>query len=591
MVTVTNGLFQRLWHHITSHRRKQIGLLFILMLLASVGEVVSIGAVVPFLGVLTAPEKIFNSDLAQPLINLLEITDPSQLLLPLTLAFAVAALLSGFLRLLLLWAQTRLSHAIGIDLSYKIYHRTLYQPYEQHVSRSSSEVISGIIQKANGVVGQTIYPLLMLSSSGLMLVLILGTLFAINPVVSMSAFVGFGAIYGLIVLVTKPRLLSNGQCITQMADQRIKALQEGLGGIRDILLDGTQSAYCKIYRSAEVPMRRATASNQFIGGAPRFGIEALGMALIAGLAYSLAASSSEGITNAIPILGALALGAQRLLPALQQGYSSWSSIRAGQASLSDALDLLEQPLPSYVHAPQSAPMPFERAIHAKQLSFRYAPDEPWVLQALNLEIPKGARIGFMGSTGSGKSTLLDILMGLLVPSEGQLYIDDELVDEHNHRAWQAHIAHVPQSIFLADTSLAENIAFGVPPEQIDRKRVRQAARQAQIADTIESWDKQYEMLVGERGVRLSGGQRQRIGIARALYKDANVIVFDEATSALDNDTESAVMEAIESIGREITILIVAHRLTTLKGCDMVVELEKGKVKRQGSYQEMILQAS
>jgi ATP-binding cassette, subfamily B, bacterial PglK len=556
------------------------------MLLASLGEVVSIGAVLPFIGALTAPEQVFNNELVQPVINLLELTKPNQLLLPLTFVFIIAALLSGALRLLLLWAQTRLSHAIGLDLSYEIYRRTLYQPYAQHVARNSSEVISGITHKANSVVGHIVLPLLQITSSVLMLFMILATLFSINAVVASSAFIGFGLIYGLIVLTTKPQLLRNSECVSQMADHRIKALQEGLGGIRDVLLDGTQSAYCKIYRNAEMPMRHALASNQFISTSPRFVIEALGMIMIAGLAYSLTVTG-DGITNAIPVLGALALGAQRLLPVLQQGYSSWSSIRGGQASLRDALDLLEQPLPIYVNTPQPVPMLFDHAIHVKQLSFRYSLDAPWVLRNLSLKITKGSRIGFIGTTGSGKSTLLDILMGLLFQSEGQFCVDHIPITKDNHRAWQMHIAHVPQSIFLADSSIAENIALGVPPDQIDQKRVHHAARQAQISDTIEGWDEQYDMLVGERGVRLSGGQRQRIGIARALYKQADVIVFDEATSALDNETERSVMEAIDSIGRDITILIVAHRLSTLKSCDQVIELELGRVKRQGVYQEMV----
>jgi ATP-binding cassette subfamily B protein len=272
---------------------------------------------------------------------------------------------------------------------------------------------------------------------------------------------------------------------------------------------------------------------------------------------------------------------------LQQAYSSWSSMRGGQVSLSDALELLDQPLPKHADEPLPVPMPFQYSITLNKLAFRYGPQLPWVLQGLNLTIPKGSRIGFMGTTGSGKSTLLDIVMGLLQPTTGSLAIDGQTITPQNYRAWQAHIAHVPQAIFLADTSIAENIAFGVPLDQIDYNRLRQAAQKAQIAQTIESWDKQYNTLVGERGIRLSGGQRQRIGIARALYKQANVIVFDEATSALDNDTERAVMKAIEGLGEELTILMVAHRLTTLKNCTQIVELSDGQITRSGSYAEIV----
>jgi ATP-binding cassette subfamily B protein len=232
-------------------------------------------------------------------------------------------------------------------------------------------------------------------------------------------------------------------------------------------------------------------------------------------------------------------------------------------------------------------MPFRQQIRLNQLSFQYSPQTPWVLNEVNLCILRGSRVGFIGVTGSGKSTLLDIVMGLLEPTTGTIEIDGQLVTSGNHRAWQEHIAHVPQAIFLADSTIEENIAFGVPKDQIDSGRVRQAAEQAQIADIILTWPNKYQTLVGERGIRLSGGQRQRIGIARALYKKADVIIFDEATSALDNETEQAVMQAIEGLSGDLTLLIIAHRLTTLKNCTQVVEMENGRLKRIGSYQEIV----
>ena len=583
-------LLRRLWWHINPRRRVQFGLLFLVMILASFAEVLSIGAVLPFLGALTAPERIFVHPMVQPLINALNLTSAKQLLLPLSIIFGAGALFAGLMRLILLWAQTRLSHAIGADLSFSIYRRTLYQPYAVHVARHSSEVIAGISAKASGVVNSTIFPMLYILSSTLMLVFILLALLSIEPMIAITAFGGFTSIYGVVIFATKKALARNSQRINRETNQVIKALQEGLGGIRDVLIDGTQAIYCKIYRNADLPLRRAIANVEIIRNSPRYGIEALGMVLITALAYSLADTPS-GITNAIPILGALALGAQRLLPVLQQAYSSWSSIRGGQASLVETLSLLDQPLPAHADSNSSLPIPFKHSINLNNLTFKYTGNTPWVFEhGLNLSIPKGSHIGFIGSTGSGKSTLLDIAMGLLQPTSGALVIDGINITEQNHRDWQAHIAHVPQVIFLADTSIAENIAFGVPLEQIDYTRLRQAAHRAQIAETIESWDEQYQTAVGERGVRLSGGQRQRIGIARALYKQADVIVLDEATSALDNDTEGAVMEAIENLGDDHTLIIIAHRLTTLKNCTQIVELAVGKIVRIGSYQEIVEQS-
>ncbi len=577
---------KRLWRHISPQRRKQLALLLVLMLLTSFAEVASIGAVLPFLGVLMAPEQVFVNPMAQPFVIALGLTHAKQLLLPLTTLFILAAILSGIMRLILLWAQTRLGFAVGADFSIQIYQRTLYQPYIVHVARNSSQTIAGISSKTNAVIDFTLIPLMVIISSSLILLAIMVALIAIDPIVALTTFGGFGSLYGLIIIATKKRLGYDSQRVSQKSNKVIKALQEGLGGIRDVLIDGTQAVYCKIYRQADLPMRRSQANIQIIGQAPRYLIESMGMVLIATLAYQLTADDS-GVVNAIPVLGALALGAQRMLPVLQLGYWSLSNIRGHQSSLQDVLNLLDQPLPDYANHVSSAPISFTRSIRLNGIGFRYAVSAPHVLQDINLEIIKGSRVGFMGVTGSGKSTLIDLIMGLLQPTEGRLTIDGVPITMTNHRGWQAHIAHVPQTIFLADASIAENIAFGIPPEKIDMSRIKQAARQAQISSTIESWPKQYETFVGERGVRLSGGQRQRIGIARALYKKADVIVFDEATSALDNDTECAVMQAMDDIGKDITIFIVAHRLSTLQNCDLIFELEQGRVKRVGSYEEIV----
>ena len=556
------------------------------MIIASLAEIISIGAVLPFLGILTAPEQVYQHPLMQPVIQILALTEPKQLILPLTILFITAALLAGVIRLTLLYAMTRLSFATGADLSINIYRRTLYQEYEVHVSRNSSEVINGIITKTNTVIGGVISPTLNLISSIIMLVGIMGALFAINPTIALSASIGFGLLYWMVIRYTKTHLKDNSKTIADQSTHMIKSLQEGLGGIRDVLIDGTQQFYCKLYRNADLPLRRASGNNTFIGGSPRYAMEAIGMTLIAGLAY-LMTQQEGGMVTAIPVLGALALGAQRLLPALQQAYASYSTIKGSKSSFEDVLNLLDQPLPEYADQPLPEPIPFSKEIKLNNLNFRYSEDSPWVLKNINLSLKKGSRIGFMGVTGSGKSTLLDIIMGLLPATEGGLMIDNQTINNQNRRAWQAHIAHVPQNIYLSDSTIEENIAFGIEKELIDHQRVKKAAQQAQIAELIEEWKDGYQTFVGERGIRLSGGQRQRIGIARALYKQANVLIFDEATSALDNETEQAVMDSIEDLGEEITILIIAHRLTTLKGCDKIIKLEKDYAVHIGSYKEVI----
>ena len=579
-------LLRRLWQHLSKRRQHQLMLLLGMMVVSAIAEIISLGAVLPFLGVLISPEKVFQRPIVASMARAFGITSAIELVLPITLAFAFAALVAGGIRLLVLWASTQLSFAAGVDLSINMYRRTLYQPYRVHVARNSSEVITGITTKTSTVAIGVLLPSLMFISSTVVLTAIILVLVAIDPVVAILSAIGFGACYVLITLFSRNRLQRNSLRIATEQIQLFKTLQEGLGGIRDVLLDGTQPLYCDIYHQADLALRKAQGSNTFISASPRFAMEALGMTLIAFLAYSVSIQAG-GLSGALPVLGALAMGAQRLIPALQQGYASWSTIAGNSASLSDTLELLDQPLPPEALGPPPERLPFHIAIRFDAVHFRYTSEGPWVLDGLNLFIPKGARVGFVGATGSGKSTAIDLLMGLLEPTEGLVLVDNQPITGSRVRAWQRNIAHVPQSVYLADATLAENIAFGVPLVAIDMGRVREVARQAQIADFIESGTKGYQALVGERGVRLSGGQRQRIGIARALYKRATVLVFDEATSALDTLTEQAVMDAIENLGRDLTILLIAHRITTIRRCDRIIELNRGRLVAEGSYDQLL----
>jgi ATP-binding cassette, subfamily B, bacterial PglK len=564
-------MIKQLWQHLTKRRKKQFWLLLILMIVTSIMEIISIGSVVPFLGALTSPEQIYQHHLAQPLIQILEITEPSQLLLPLTIIFILAALSAAIVRLLLLYVSTRLSYATGADLSIDIYRRTLYQDYSIHTSRNSSEIINSIITKTNIVIGHILVPLLTLISSVVIMLGIISVVFTINAQVALITFFVFTLLYWIITFFTRKALRKNSQLIADQSTQMVKSLQEGLGGIRDVLIDGTQEFYCKLYQNADLSLRRASGDNIFIGTSPRYLMEAFGIILIAILAYTLTLQEG-GVLVAIPLLGALAISAQKLLPALQQAYSSYSAIKSAQSSFIEVLSLLNQPLPNKISQDLINLIPFKHEIVFKDLSFRYAKDTPWIFKNVNLSFKKGETVGFIGVTGSGKSTLLDILMGLLSPTSGELLVDDIAITVKNRKAWQGHISHVPQSIYLADNTIRENIAFGVELGKIKEYKIVQAAQQAQISEMINNLKNKYKTFVGERGVQLSGGQRQRIGIARALYKDSDVLIFDEATSALDNQTEENIMQQIDQLKGDRTIFIIAHRLTTLKQCDSIIKV-------------------
>ncbi len=590
-------LTSEVWSCLNKKRKKSLIFVSLLMILASLSEAFSIGAVLPFLAILTAPEKIFENPLATPFINFFEIETPAELLLPSTIIFSLAALSSGFIRLLLLWVQTKVSWTIGADFTVKAYEKTLYQPYISHISRNSSEILEGTV-KARELIGTIIQPTLTIVGSLIITLVVLSVLFAINAVVTFSAFVGIATIYLCILKVTRNKINKNSKIIAVQQNKLTKAIQEGLGGIRDVIIDRSQKFYKTIYSDAFHPYRISSASNQFVSNSPRFGIEALGIVLIATLAYFLTVKngiidneSSSQIQNneffsAIPILGTLALGAQRLLPLLQQLFAAFNTIRSHRASIEDALELLNQPLPVDYEKNNLSKISFKKNIKLKNLYFKYNKHLPWIFENINLTIPKGTKVGFIGKTGSGKSTFLDLTMGLLQPNRGDLLIDDININNNNSFSWQSHLSHVPQDIYLADTSIAENIALGVPDKLVDLDKVYKAAEDAEISDYIKKLPFGYDTLIGERGVKLSGGQKQRIGIARAFYKKSSVIVLDEATSALDNETENVVIQSIEKLGDELTVLIVTHRVSTLKFCDLIFQIENGRINHIEDYKEL-----
>jgi ABC-type multidrug transport system fused ATPase/permease subunit len=573
-----------LWNNISLKRKKELTLLIVTIFISSLAEVISLGAVIPFLGVLTNPEKLYNLDILKPFFSFFSIQNSKDLLLPITIFFSTTIIFSGIMRFISLWLQTNLSFAIGADISTSIYEKTLFQSYTVHVSRNSSEIISSISTKVNTVISYVIMPFVTIINSIFMFFMIIGFLTFVNPYIAIISFSGFAIIYGIIILFSRKNLSNHSKIVSIQSDQVIKALQEGLGGIRDVLIDGTQNIYCETYKKADLPLRKSQAAITIIGTSPRFGIEALSMVLISFLALDL---TRRGLDTAIPLLGSLVLGSQRLLPIMQQAYGSWTSLQGSLSSLTDILNLLNQPMPLKIDQNSIRPINFEKSIDFINVSFTYNENNSFTLNNISFNIKKGDRIGFVGTTGSGKSTILDIIMGLLVPTEGKIEIDGCPITAKNYRNWQSHIAHVPQSIFLSDSTILENIAFGVPSSKINSEEVVNAAKKAHIHDTIIELNEGYLTRVGERGIRLSGGQRQRIGIARALYKKADVIILDEATSALDNLTEQDVMSSIDQLEDNLTIIIVAHRITTLKSCDKIIELTNGQICFIGTYIDFI----
>lgn len=581
-----NDLF-RLWSHLTPRRRRQLILLQLLILGSSLAELSSLGSILPFLTALAQPDQLLQYRWLQPIAQRLSIDSPSELIPWVTGVFVATVMISNGLQLLTLNVRVRLAFRIGSDLSRAVFRGILYQPYPFHVRHNSSSLIAEITHDVNGVVSSVIQPLLQLNASAVVIAALLTGLLLLTPELTIAAALILGSTYSAVYWLNRQRLLRFSRLKSENSRLVLKILQESLGGIRDVLLDGSQGLFEDLYRRFDYNYRRSQEARMLIAESPRFVITAIAIVSIALMAQILA-SQERGFAEALPILGGFALGSYRLLSPLQQGFAAIATIRSDAVALSAVLTALDRPLQSSSTAIAPRPLTLERSLRFESVRFRYSDTAPWILDQLDLTIPARSTVAFVGSTGSGKSTTADLILGLLQPVEGTIWIDDRpLQSPEMIRAWQQAIAHVPQSIFLADGTIAENIAFGIPPQRIDRDRVRQAAEWAQIAEFIESLPRGYNEAIGERGVRLSGGQRQRIGIARALYRRASILVLDEATSALDNATENAVMAALQELSRDLTVILIAHRLSTVERCDRVFEFSQGKVIASGTYAELL----
>lgn len=570
-----------------ARRHRQLLSTIALMLIGAVAELATIGSVIPFLSIVTSKADDASFGWAVRLVGTFGEAIGLGTVAAAALLLVAVASLAAYLRIMLVWVSQKFVFAIGYDLGVEVYNRMLHQPFAHHVLRNTSHTIAGL-NKVQMVVFNVLLPAMTAFTSAVVALFIVTALLIVDPVAALSATACFLLIYIAISVATRRRLRANSMVVAAAQTERVQTVQEGLGGIRDVILDRAQPIFLDTFSRIDARLRAAQATNQFIALAPRYVVEAVGVLLIAVLAI-LINGRPGGVIGALPILGAMALGAQRLLPLVQQVYVGCSQIAGNRGMLFDVLELMNVPIESQETLSHQK-LGFERVISLVNVSFRYPTGDGLALDDISLTIAKGSRIGLVGKTGSGKSTLVDLLMGLLDPGCGEMRVDGVLIDSSSKYDWRAQIAHVPQAIFLSDSTIAANIAFGRDDRDIDMARVREAARRADIDGFIASLPGGYAATVGERGMRLSGGQRQRIGIARALYKEARVLVLDEATSALDDETEAAVMRSIAGLAGDLTIIMIAHRLTTLKVCDRIIRLEGGKIVSAGTYNEIIAAA-
>lgn len=588
MIKQVSNLFQ----HIDRGRKKQLLLLLVTTIITAFVELISLGLLLPFFAVINSPDKLYENPIVMKAIDEFGISGDGTVLWIFGLMFIFTVILSSGFRFLNLFILSKVAFGLGNDLQTRLLNVTLSWSYEKFTSTNSS-ALTAIVGKANYLVFTFIVPLLQIVSFGIISLIILTGLILLNPLLVLSSVSIIGFCYVFATILVKKKLHENGKKLAIGENLRMRSIAEAYGGYRDIALEGTQEIFINRFKLIDQQIQMARASNSVIGQAPRYAIEAI--VITALVLFSLSLSLSEnGLVAWMPAMVVLAFSAQRLLPMVQQIYQGVSQVQSSRSILQEILDILATNMPvghlgtrlnlSFL---QGSKVQFDNVISLKNVSYHYPAGTKLVLEDVSIEIENGSRIGIFGKTGSGKSTLVDILMGLLQPTDGEIMVDGKVVWPSNVIAYRRLVAHVPQSIFLADASIADNIAFGKSAHEIDWTRVQTASVAAQLDNVVNSFPEGLKTRVGERGVMLSGGQRQRIGIARALYKGAKILIFDEATSALDTETEKEVISAVNSLSKDITVIMIAHRLSTLAGCDFLIEVDGGKVRKVESSQLII----
>lgn len=564
--------------------RKRGFLVLLAAVTVAVVDAFGVASIMPFLAVLGNPGLVETNSWLAEFYRLGGFDSRDSYLFALGLIALAMVLATAFVRAAGQYALLRFANMRRYSLSRRLLDGYLRQPYAFFLSRNSADLTRRTLSDVDTVVDHCLIPVLEMIAHGLAMVMLLLLLVAVHPMLSLIALGTVGGFYTAFYFGAKQSIgrIGRDRGLANLA--RFTVVAETFGGIKETKLFGREQSFSDSYSGPALRFARHKATADVVALLPRYLIEAVAFGGVLALALVLLWTWQD-LGVVLPILGLYAFAGYRMLPSAQKIYNGLTRLRFNFPIVAAILEDMPSVDSSVIHP--SAPLLLRHAVHFQNVSYRYPGSARPALSHLNLEILSGQTVGLVGLTGAGKTTAADLLLGLLVPTEGQILIDGVALSDVNRRAWQRNLGYVPQAIFLADASVAENIAFGIPPAEIDRVAVERAAKVANIHEFIvgELMDG-YETTIGERGVRLSGGQRQRIGIARALYRDSALLVFDEATNALDNATEAAVMEAIGALRREKTVIIVAHRLTTVRDCDRIVLLDGGKSINIGSFEEL-----
>lgn len=572
---------------LSKKNKSRVLFLVLMMFVSGIAEILTLSSVYPFLAAIINPNILFDDPIFGRFLEYFNLTSASNFMAIMSVIFCSAVVLSSSIRVTITWLNYKWSYELAADLVIENFKSSLYDDYSTHVARNSSEMISAISHKTSNLVGALILPSLTLIQLSILTTSILSGLIILLPTYYLLIIIILGVCYLSLALLVRRKLVKTSEVISLNQIKTIRVLQESLDGIKEIILGNYYEKFIAEFSAAERPYRKGYGTNAFLIIFPRFLIEAIGILVIVSLAY-ISFSSADAPASTLPTIGILVLAIQRLLPYLQQIYQAYGSIKGSAQLNTEAIDMLVKDHDDKKALKEEVPdIKFQKCIELNQVNFTHTSEDEMTLKNISLKIKKGESIGIIGSTGSGKSTLVDFIMGLLPFKEGEILIDGISVNKDSLFSWYKKILHVPQTIFLADTSIRNNIAFGKKEEQISDSKIKDSLKSAYLEDYINNLPEGIETRVGERGLQLSGGQRQRIGIARSLYKGGEVLVLDEATNSLDMETEKNIIKTINSLDKEMTLIIIAHNLSTIEGCDKLIILEEGEIIEEGSYEEII----
>jgi ATP-binding cassette, subfamily B, bacterial PglK len=583
-------LLVELWRLMNRRQRHSFALLQLLALIMALSTLIGIAAIVPFFAVLGDPKRIDHSVLLSWLYHTLGFASERSFLIALGVGSLAVTLLANAINWLGSLAMTRFAHRIGNHFSVALFDDYLHRDYPFHLASSSATLLNNVVWETGRGTTGIVQFYFVLCTNLVAALLIIASLVVVNPLIAVATLAGLSAGYSSIYLLVRHRLLRNGQLESRHTRERTRIAGESFGGIKEISLLNGQGFFRDAFQRSCESLSRAGLNTQGIAQSPRYIMECL---VVGGLVIAaLILVEQDGASGPwLAQLTYLGLAAYRLLPALQQIFHALVRIRADRVAFAGIADDLRQACQRALAAPRVSNATSWHGrprsdIRLTDVAFHYGVDRPLAIAGVSLRIRAGSTVGLVGPSGCGKTTLAELILGLLTPTAGSIAVDGIVIDEANRRDWQSTIAYVPQHVFLFDTTLAENVALAAGAGHIDAQRLHAAVRLAQLDQLVATLPDGYDQMLGEHGVRLSGGQRQRIGIARALYRDASVLILDEATNALDRLTEDEILSTLEALRGERTIILIAHRLSSTLQCDLIFNLEGGRMVGSCSQQEL-----